>query len=249
MVYDCHDLLAGFDGIAPEILAAEDRLLRTSDRLVFSSAYLMETMLEGRPFLKAKAALIRNAVNPEDFPMGAARRETAARRIVGYVGAMDRWFDADAVMEAAREHPSLEFVLIGSVDDPAVLRLAGCPNVRFAGEVSHAELRHHMAAWTVATIPFLRTPLTLAANPIKVYEYFSAGLPVVGMRLPELELFGDLVYLADTRRQFAALIGAAVGETDRPRSARRQAVASRETWTQRANSLLSLVDSARPESR
>jgi glycosyltransferase involved in cell wall biosynthesis len=161
------------------------------------------------------------------------------------MGALDRWFDCDAILEAARAHPALEFVLAGAVQDARILRLKECPNIRFTGEVPYAELRNLMATWAVATIPFLRNPLTLATNPIKLYEYFSAGLPVVGTRLPELELFSDLTYIADSPRQFAECIAKAMEETDATLPARRKAVAARETWTERANALCALVEGAR----
>jgi glycosyltransferase involved in cell wall biosynthesis len=245
ILYDCHDLLAGFDGISPEVAGSEDRLMRVCDRVAFSSSSLMETMLARYPSVRAKAALIRNAVNPADFQFGESDRGKAPRRVVGYMGALDRWFDCDAILEAARAHPALEFVLAGAVQDARILRLKECPNIRFTGEVPYAELRNLMATWAVATIPFLRNPLTLATNPIKLYEYFSAGLPVVGTRLPELELFSDLTYIADSPRQFAECIAKAMEETDATLPARRKAVAARETWTERANALCALVEGAR----
>lgn len=249
MVYDCHDLLAGFSRISREVVDSEDQLMRTCDWAVFSSSCLMETMLERNPSQRAKAALIRNGVNPADFQFRENDRETVSRRVVGYMGALDHWFDTDAMLEAAREHPSLDFVLVGAVEDPRIFRLKECPNVRFTGEVPYTELRNHLATWAVATIPFLRSPLTLAANPIKIYEYFSAGLPVVGTRLPELELFRDLVYIADTPRQFAAYVAKAIDETDLALRTRRKAIASKETWTERANLLVSLIECARGDSR
>jgi glycosyltransferase involved in cell wall biosynthesis len=205
-------------------------------------------MLKRNPSLRAKAAVIRNAVNPADLQFSESDRKVVPRRVVGYLGALDHWFDTDAMLEAARAHPSLDFVLIGAVEDPRILRLKECPNVRFTGEVPQAELRKHLATWAVATIPFLRNPLTLAANPIKIYEYFSAGLPVVGTRLPELEIFRELVYLADNRQEFVACVAKALAETDLALRARRKAIASQETWSERANSLLSLIGCARADS-
>jgi glycosyltransferase involved in cell wall biosynthesis len=249
IVYDCHDFLAGFARVSREVVDSEEQLMRTCDRVVFSSSCLMETMLERNPALRGKAALIRNAVNPADLQFSESDQGMVPKRVVGYLGGLDHWFDTDAMLEAAREHPSLDFVLVGTVEDISIFRLKECPNVRFTGEVPHAELRKHLATWAVATIPFLRSPLTLAVNPIKIYEYFSLGLPVVGTRLPELELFRDLVYIADTPQQFAACVAKAIAETDMSLRARRKALASRETWTERANSLFSLIECARADSR
>jgi hypothetical protein len=98
-----------------------------------------------------------------------------------------------------------------------------------------------LAQCDAAMIPFLRTDLTMATNPIKLYEYFSQGLPVVSTRLPEVELYGDLVYLADGPREFSAQVARAVGENDAARRERRMAIAQQESWTARAQQLLACV--------
>jgi hypothetical protein len=82
-------------------------------------------------------------------------------------------------------------------------------------------------------IPFLRNGLTLAANPIKLYEYFSYGLPVVSSRLPEVEMFGDLVYVADSPEDFADKLDTAAAERDESARSCRVAIAGKETWADR----------------
>jgi glycosyltransferase involved in cell wall biosynthesis len=242
ILYDCHDYLAGFKRLAPEIVAAEDALLSTCDMVTFSSKHLMYAVSQRMPALTARTALIRNAADPRQFERLQVPEPRGAERIIGYLGALDHWFDVDAVWESARAHSSWSFVLVGRVEDERVNRLRELPNVRFAGEIPHEAIPEHLATWDVAMIPFLRNSLTMATNPIKIYEYLSAGLPVVGACLPELELFGNLVYLADTCPQFAALIAEAMRENSPSLRTARREVVEGETWRQRADSLLSLVE-------
>ena len=54
------------------------------------------------------------------------------------------------------------------------------------GEKPYAELPGMLAQWHACIIPFKRTPLTEATNPVKIYEMLSAGMPVVAVDLPEL---------------------------------------------------------------
>jgi hypothetical protein len=98
------------------------------------------------------------------------------------------------------------------------------------------------AQFDLGLIPFLRNELTLATNPIKLYEYFSHGLPVVSTRLPEVGLFGDLVYLADDPESFAAQVERAAEETDQSLRERRIAIARQESWACRAEELLQALD-------
>jgi hypothetical protein len=102
----------------------------------------------------------------------------------------------------------------------------------------------------VGLIPFQVNDLTRAANPIKLYEYFSAGIPVVSTRLPEVEPFGDLVYVADDADSFAELVGAALTEnSEDDRRMRRVGVAASETWEHRAECLLQIAKSVLAGSR
>jgi hypothetical protein len=71
-------------------------------------------------------------------------------------------------------------------------------------------------------------------NPIKLYEYFSCGLPVVSTPLPEAQAMGDLVYLGATPAEFARQIGCALQEEGPSQPARRREIALRESWDARA---------------
>ena len=83
----------------------------------------------------------------------------------------------------------------------------------------------------VALIPFRINPLTLMTNPIKMYEYFSCGLPVVSTPLPEVQAMGDLVYVGATPADFARQVSRALEEDDPSQRARRREIALRESWT------------------
>jgi glycosyltransferase involved in cell wall biosynthesis len=237
IVYDCHDWLPGFGRTAPALLKAEGALFQTADAVVFSAQFLQDRVLE-RHDVRSKCVLIRNAVGPLAAP-AAPRRD--GRPTIGYVGALDHWFDIDAVAAVASAHPEWRVVLAGRVEDSRILRLQRRPNVNFSGEIPPSGLPELLHGWDAAMIPFVVNDLTRAANPIKLYEYFGAGLPVVSSRLPEVEMFSDLVYLADSPGEFAAQAAAAMDERDASRRSRRIAAAGRETWDARARQLLDRI--------
>ena len=197
IIYDCHDWLPGFGRIAPHILELERDLLQRADLVVCSSQDLMDRITGSQPN-KLKCALIRNAT---DLAIGDKTPQKLAGdpvRTIGYIGALDSWFDVESVAQMARDHPGWKFVLVGRMEDQRILKLNEYGNVEFVGEVPHSAIAALLAAWDVAMIPFLVNDLTVATNPIKLYEYFSAGLPVISSRLPEVELYPDLVYIADS---------------------------------------------------
>lgn len=242
IVYDCHDFLPGFDNVSRDILAREHALFESADLIAFSAQLLMDRTLAARPSARAKSVLLRNAVNQSHFTSPAARaRDTD--RVVGYVGSLDHWFDVAAVDTAARKYPVWKFLLIGRIENERIRRLADLPNIEFAGEVPYSELPDYLARFDVGLIPFLQNELTRGANPIKLYEYFSRGLPVVSTRLPEVERYHELVYLADGPEAFSVALGEAMEEADPARRERRMEIARRESWTARAHELLVALQS------
>jgi len=236
IIYDCHDLLSGFRNIAGDIVAAEADLLRASDLVLFSSEALRQVHTGVRASL-----LLRNGVDSEHFR--AARTPADRPAAAGYVGAMQDWFDIDCVEQAARANPSCRFVLVGQVDHPPIRRLQSLRNVEFTGEVPYDRLPEIFARFRVGLIPFRLDALTLATNPIKLYEYFSCGMPVVSTALPEVEAMGDLAYVARTPEDFALAVRKALLENDPDRRRRRLDIAARENWLSRAQALAAQLHS------
>jgi GT2 family glycosyltransferase len=86
-------------------------------------------------------------------------------------------------------NPNIRFDLIGLVSEPSIkVRLEKFPNVRFLGELSNSDLPKLTAEWGVGLIPFKLSPLILATNPVKMYEYASLGIPIVSTLIPEVEI-------------------------------------------------------------
>jgi glycosyltransferase involved in cell wall biosynthesis len=238
IVYDCHDHLGGFSRLGRELVEREAEALRRCDLAVFSSQALMDAKTAELPELLAKSRLIRNAADSggsiEPGVPRQADRGPRPAKVIGYVGALDHWFDIEAVREAARRRPEWDFVLIGRVEQPAIWDLGRLPNVKLVGEIPQSQLGARIAGFDVGLIPFLVNELTLGANPIKLYEYFSHGLPVVSSDLPEVRMFGDLVCISNSPSDFAAKVEIAASEQDEPARQRRIAIAGRETWANRA---------------
>jgi glycosyltransferase involved in cell wall biosynthesis len=233
IVYDCHDLLSGFGNIGAGIITAETELLEEADLVLFSSQGLLDRYRHIKKWL-----LVRNAVSASQFETGVTSRPEAPP-VVGYVGALDSWFDIEAVEQAAFLNPQCRFVLAGRVEFEPIKRLKAIGNVELAGEVPYGRVPGLLGEFRVALIPFRINPLTLMTNPIKMYEYFSCGLPVVSTPLPEAQAMGDLVYIGETPGDFARQVGRALQEDDPSLRARRKAVAVKENWTVRAREISS----------
>lgn len=239
-IYDCMDHHEGFGSVPPELVAAERQLLVTSDLVVTTSQWLMELAATHNP----RTALIRNAVDYDFFasPPDKVYRDAAGRRIIGYYGAIAEWFDLDIVKETARVNPEALILLVGNDTIAAQETLGDLPNIRFTGEVPYSELPFYLYAFDVALLPFRVIPLTIATNPVKVYEYLAAGRRVVATKLPELAQFGPLVDVADSKARFAELVRASLaGHSAASGQRARDLFAKQQTWAHRAKDVLAEI--------
>lgn len=246
LVYDCLDHHQGFSAPAADLLALEQRLVRDADIAVYTSDWLAEHWRSGR---SGTSTVIRNAADHGFFSTRPASvyQDPAGRRVIGYYGAIADWFDLELVAAIAVAFPEHLVLLIGADTINASQRLRAHRNIRFTGEVPYAELPGYLHGMDVCLLPFLVTPLTLATNPVKVYEYLSAGKPVVCVDLPETRQFGALVRRAATPDAFIAGIAQALAEAPAALAGERQAFAAEQTWAQRVDCLIAASESAAPE--
>lgn len=236
IVYDCMDEHSGFQETLPQALADEERLFRLADSVVVTSeALLTKAQAKGA----RDTALIRNGCDYDFF--SAHPRQAFSLPFVpqgcvfGYYGSIQGWFDFELLCEAARLRSQDSFILVGHKDPDLAVR-HNCPsNVHLLDAVPYNELPALLALFDVCLIPFKKTPLTIATNPVKIYEYFAAGKPVVSVRLPELETYKDLSYLYSSKDEFLQALNAAAQEKkDSDLIARRKHEAKLNSWDERA---------------
>ncbi|WP_123068370.1 glycosyltransferase [Massilia aurea] len=234
IVFDCMDHLAGFSTAGPQVIAMEHELVAHSDGVVTSSHYLSEVVSKVRP-----TTIIRNAAEVEFFGTHPVEQKIyAEKHIIGYYGAIAEWFDVDLVEYVAKNRPQWKFLLIGSTSGANVERLKELPNVEFTGEIPYRQIPSYLYAFNCAIIPFKLTELIKATNPVKLYEYFSAGKPVVATDIPELKVAPqELIGVAKDKEQFIKKIERALNESELNKE-RRRLWASQHSWAVRARDFL-----------
>src|SRR5207249_3841258 len=135
--------------------------------------------------------IVHNGCEPGHFAERPQRVyvDRQRRPIIGYYGAIAEWFDTDLVLQLAGEIPSALILLVGADTAGVGEATRQIPNIVMTGEVPYNDLPFYLHAFDVCILPFKINELTLATNPVKAYEYLSAGKPVVSVDLPELSCF------------------------------------------------------------
>lgn len=241
IIYDCMDHLSGFSNIEQIMLDQEPDLMDSADLVMVSSRFLEEQARRQNP----NVLMVRNACDYDHFAIRGKPKSN--RPLIGYYGAIADWFDSDLVADLAERRPDWDFTLVGSTFSADVSRISELPSVSLPGEKSYSEIPEWLSRFDVAIIPFKRTPLTEATNPVKVYEILAAGKPLVSVPIPEVESLAPLVRLASTAEEFEKEIAAALTEDDPSLTEQRRAFAHGHTWEKRYEVLAPAIRSVFPK--
>lgn len=251
-IYDCMDHHGGFSNTAVEHESMEKNLLQISDLTIVTSEFLFQ--YAGK--YSKHVEIIRNAGEFTHFTKAIEianhkPKKNREKITIGYYGAIAEWFDAELISFLADCFPNHDFILIGD-DSAGVGRvLRHHKNIRFLGEKPYGDLPDWLAEFDVCLIPFRINDLTLATNPVKVYEYLSAGKPIVATDLPELKQFDDLVYRASDFQAFRDCIEEAIQEygtvTGEDLFRRRVEFARAQTWEHRTTRLIEVAEDGSDE--
>lgn len=232
VVYYCVDDFASFSGYDAEQVRRDERALCARSDLVVTTSLALQ---QDKQALNPNTVLVPHGVDYEHFARALdgslpepADLAAIPRPRLGFFGLIRDWVDVGLLADIARRRPRWHFVLLGdSTVDLAPYR--GVPNLHFLGRKGYAELPAYCRGFDAGLIPFAVNELTRAVNPIKLREYFAAGLPVVSTPMPEVRLYEPLVRVAEGPEAFAAAIEAALAEG--PPQRRRLSDAMRdETW-------------------
>jgi methionine biosynthesis protein MetW len=242
-VYDCMDHHEGFGNCPPDVIAGERALMREADTLIVTSDWLYAVAHNKNP----NTYIVRNACEFRHFNQvpTTVYRDPKQRKILGYFGAIADWFDCSIVEALAQHFPDCLILLVGNDTCGARKKFAKYKNINMIGEVSYGKLPHYLHAFDACILPFKIMDLTLATNPVKIYEYMCAGKPIVSVQLPELASMKDFVYLADDKAHFIKHCETALQEpADAETRSKRIAYASEQTWIHRAEELEDALESS-----
>lgn len=251
--YDCIDELMLYVGqnSLHRFTAYEITLVGMSEA-VFVTARKLEEHLRASNSAKAMFR-IPNGVDPEWFTQRANHKavqsdlQDVKKPIVGYIGALYEWrIDFKLLRSLVERFSEISFIFIGPVRDvTTVQELTVYKNFFWLGEKPYSDVPVYMNMFDVCLIPFRVGRISETTNPIKLFEYFALGKPVVTTHLLELEQYRDidLVYMAESPEECIEAIELALKENDDEKRRRRMEIAANNSWRSHVDKILNVIES------
>ena len=248
VVYEVIDDLDVFHHDKTELSTSHDILLKEADVVLVTADRLMR-QVEG---IRPDAILCPNAAEVKHFsqtnqsiPPDLAKVTRTGSPVIGYYGALARWFDYDLVRQAAHKHPDWDFVLIGPDHDGTLnaSNILSMPNIHWLGARDYSQLPQYLCHFTVATIPFLVNNITLATSPIKLFEYMAAGKPIVTSDMPECRKYPGVFVAHDAGEFMMHLEHALTLVSDSSYIQQLFQTAQENTWDVRVRQIVNALES------
>lgn len=179
-----------------------------------------------------------NSDRPLDFPTGG-------RVNLGYWGMIDCGsVDIDLLDWLSERHPEWSIVLIGPVyqpDQKQFKTLKMRPNVYFLGKKPLKDRYRYLWCFDVGLLCANMTEMELKGSQLKVWEYLSAGLPIVSIPVEEYKELKDYVYMACNRQDWEEKIVRAYAEDSNAKRLDRVAFAMANSWEERVQRISGII--------
>jgi teichuronic acid biosynthesis glycosyltransferase TuaH len=202
-----------------------------ADKVIATSEAISEHLAQLQPRLTV--AVVPNGVNVDLFrslcPRPPDIRAEDTKWLL-YVGALDERLDWEAVRVAASIAP-LYLIGAGKPGYQALARkLVGD---RYLGPKEHADVPAYICNCAAGFIPLRQDGVNDARSPMKLYEYFASGVPVIGTATRTLESESQLgLYLFRDTPQLVAEILDVLNKSEPIKHAHQlRTSANRRDWT------------------
>ncbi len=249
LVYDCvdeHSETIGYSAEASELVHEWDIELTEEADMVFVTA---QGLYDDRKVHNRNLYYSPNGADVVHF--SRARLETTeipadlsaiGEPRIGFVGSLSDWIDYELISKIARRYPEYNIVLIGPVKRGMdIPELRNIQNVHLLGKKSLDELPGYLKGFDCAINPFGRVGIAEKVNPLKVYEYLAAGVPVVSIDMPEIMNLEGAIYIARNDGEFLEGVDMVIKEQFIPDDKKIKTALENHDWHKIFNDLIERV--------
>jgi glycosyltransferase involved in cell wall biosynthesis len=236
-IYDCVDDHSAYPGlINPDFVnELEGRTVELSDLIITTNKKLKEKISK----YGKNAIIINNGVDWNLFSSNLFNNKIDIKKKIIYIGAISEWFDSELVEYIAEKLQDYKITLIG----PHSINIANFKkykNINLTGIMMQEDFSNILSESAVAIIPFRINRLTENVDPLKVYEYLAAGIPVVSTPIGGVENLPVLV--ASNKEDFLIKIKEALNNDSIEKRRERSEKVRSFSWETRYKMIQEILD-------
>lgn len=196
-----------------------------------------------------RVSVIPNGVDVEPFqhPKSWQGFPLPKPPLLVYTGVIQERVDVDLLLWIAQQRPQYTILMVGPVWKTVKTdRLRSMPNIILAGFLPWQKLPSLLIQCTVGLVPHRSDPLVSTMNPLKVYEYIAAGIPVVAIHCQDFPDFHPGFTLVRSNQQFLDAVDRYVQQPPEPDTLQR--LVKPHSWSARLSVMWEKITAAMQQS-
>jgi teichuronic acid biosynthesis glycosyltransferase TuaH len=165
--------------------------------------------------------------------------------IIGYLGTIQERIDLDLIAYLAEKNPDKIVALCGPIwpviKKQLEKKLQKFNNIILTGRVKFEHSPSYINRFDVAIIPHKVDDFLKSTNPMKMYEFLSAGKPIVSTAGAGVDMFKEYIRVSNDPEEFNRMISEELkNDSEEKRVARRRAVGE-HSWNKRVSDMLNII--------
>ena len=244
--YDKFDAMAETDKDKKEIQVSEKAITKIADMIITPHQKVAASLQHANTHIVHNGVFLP-AMADRSIPKNTLFKHIPHPRL-GYIGMISTKLDFQLILEIAQEKPEFSIILMGPMNlkteahRKKIQQLQQTPNIHFFPPVSFDRVFDHMLQFDLGIMPYcLLTHMNYCESPLKMYQYWLCGLPVVTTGLPNIVETPGIIFRANTSLGWIDKIEQALENESESLKEKRHALAMENSWENRAAQIYGLL--------
>jgi hypothetical protein len=247
LLYDCVDVISDLRNQDNyQATKQEDRLIQKADVMTVISHSLYDLHNNKHKGIH----VVPQGFRFDDFKKYKIIKKTIYKQspIIGFVGTLDDRIDYTLLYQLVTNNPQWVFELWGKVCIEDINKkqkftiLSKCNNIKI-GSAPHDKIPQIILYFDIAIIPYdTLFNYNKYCYPMKLFEYFYMGKPVVSTPIKELERFREFIKIGQTLKEWEKIISSSISNSW-PKSLqhKQRKLAIANSWGEKIDSIMKVV--------